>query len=310
LSRAEKVSIRPTAAGWICLFLLVWIPVAGTLTGNNFLFIIFGMMIGLLVVSHALARRNIASVRFSRKCPEEIFAGTRFSIQYVVRCEAANRGSAALVLKEAPPLGVTPEGIALPHAPRDGTAWYRGEATIESRGDCSIGPAVLSSSFPFGLARYVRRSGPAQNVLVFPRIGPVDARMARWGRGQGKRSERADTHGIVPHHLREYVPGDPYKQIDWKKSARTGELITRVLSDEGGGEATVRLPHRATEEDISHAASLVVHYGRMGVPVSFQGPGLFVQAGVGPEFTRQLLTILARWELPGKDQPLSAGHRG
>ena len=297
LRSTEKVSVRLTAAGWLTLFLLVWVPVAVTMTCNNFLFIIFGMVAWLVIVSHGLARRNIRSVRFTRKFPDEIFAGTRFSVRYQVGSGGRlKRGPACLVLNDAPPLDLVRGGVAVPYAPSSGNAPYRGEAKIESRGDCTIGPALLSSTFPFGLAHYVRRTGPTQTVLVFPRIRPVDPMTYRGGRGLGRSSERQDAYGTVPHHFREYVAGDPYKHIDWKKSARTGQLITRVISEEAAGEVTVRLPDRASEDAISEAASLVAHYGTVGVPVSLKGPGLFVEAGVGPAFTRKLLTILARWE--------------
>jgi hypothetical protein len=79
------------------------------------------------------------------------------------------------------------------------------------------------------------------------------------------------------------------------------------MADEGGGEVVIRMPEKVGERAISRAASLVVHFGRAGIPVSFQGPGISVKAGKGPEFTRKLLTILARWE-GSTEQMTGLGH--
>ena len=48
----------------------------------------------------------------------------------------------------------------------------------------------------------------------------------------GPSTERRQGGGHELHHLREYQPGDPRRAIDWKASAKTGGLITRVFSEE------------------------------------------------------------------------------
>jgi uncharacterized protein (DUF58 family) len=122
--------------------------------------------------------------------------------------------------------------------------------------------------------------------------------------------ERADVTGTVPYHFREYSSGDPYKHIDWKKTSRTGALITRVFSEEGSRAMVVQLPRAASEQAISKAASLVVHCGNVGIPVSLRGPGIMVEAGVGGEFIRRLLTILAKWDQPDEQMPASSHRAG
>ena len=117
-----------------------------------------------------------------------------------------------------------------------------------------------------------------------------------WVGGSGKGLERPDPFGTIPYQFREYVPGDPYKHIEWKKTASTGGLITKVLSDEGAREITIRMPREASERTISRAASLVVHFARSGRPICLQGPGILLGPGRGKEFAVKLLTTLARWE--------------
>ncbi|MBI5568647.1 MAG: DUF58 domain-containing protein [Desulfomonile tiedjei] len=287
--------MRPTPYGWFLLFLLIWIPLAAVVTVNNFLFIIFTMMIGLAVVSRSWAKKNLNAVNVRRRLPHEIFAETPFSIQYFVKSDRKPYGSFSLSIREGGPLKGADSGVAANYVPAEGSAEVAGSFTIEARGDAVIEPGVLSSEFPFGLATYSRKCGPTQPVLVFPRIQPVEHEIPTWLGGIGTGLERPDPFGVVPYLFRDYVPGDRYKQIDWKKTARTGVLVSRVLSDEGAREITIRLPVGASENAVSRAASLVVHFVRSGRPVALEGPGFRTEPGCSHEHARKLLTVLARW---------------
>ncbi len=278
------------------IFLAVWLPLCGAVTINNFLFMIFGMTVGLGLISHRLARRNINSVNISRKFPNEIFAGMRFTVRYDAETSLKRGGSYTLRLSENPPLEGSEEAVDFFHVRPDEESLAYGSYIIERRGKHRVRAGVLSSSFPFGLAAYLRSCGGDQNVVVFPKIEPIDTDVAMYARGGGTSVERIGPFGTVPYKFREYVAGDPRRHIDWKKSARTGELISRDLSEEVSGEILIRLPSDASEEAISRAASLVVHFGKRGIPVSLEAPGISVEAGTGPQFVRKLLTILALWD--------------
>jgi uncharacterized protein (DUF58 family) len=278
------------------IFLAVWLPLCGAVTINNFLIMIFGMTVGLGFISHRLARRNIDSVAVSRKLPSEIFAGTRFTVLYEAETSLKRGGAYTLRLSENPPMEGSEGGVECFHVRPGEKSTGFGSCTIERRGEHRIGAGILRSAFPFGLATYERSLWADQRVLVFPRIEPITADAAMCAQGSGTNVERTGLFGTVPYRLRDYVSGDPRRHIDWKKSARTGELISRDLSEEVSGEILIRLPSDATEEAISRAASLVVHFGKRGIPVSLEAPGISVEPGTGPRFVRKLLTILALWD--------------
>lgn len=292
----DRLRIRPTRFGWILIFLLFWIPLTAIGTANNFLLIVFAMMVGLALVSHRLARQNVRSVQLSRHFPEEIFAGTVFTVRYLVKSDMRPWGSATLKFLEAAPLQGSTEAVALSSIPPGEAVSVNGFFSVSSRGDHVIFHGRLISAFPFGLASYSRSCGPTGSVLVFPRILSVEEDVPPWVGGSGKGLERPDPFGTIPYQFREYVSGDPYKHIEWKKTASTGGLITKVLSDEGAREITIRMPREASEASISRAASLVVHFARSSRPLCLQGPGLRLGPGRGKAFAVKLLTTLARWE--------------
>jgi uncharacterized protein (DUF58 family) len=292
----NSLRIRPTRSGWILIFLLLWIPLTAIGTANNFLLIIFAMMVGLALVSHMLARKNVKTVQLSRRFPDEIFAGNVFTVRYLVKTDRRPWGAVTLNFVEAPPLQGATEGVTFSHIPPGDAVSVNGSFSVPSRGDKRIFPGLLTSAFPFGLASYSRSCGPAESMLVFPQINSVEEDVPPWVDGSGKGLERPDPFGTIPYQFREYVPGDPYKHIEWKKTASTGGLITKVLSEEGAREITIRMPRDASERTISRAASLVVHFARSARPICLHGPGILLGPGRGKEFAVKLLTTLARWE--------------
>ncbi len=298
-----KAGIRLTNHGLVLAFLMVWIPISAFVTGNNFLFILLGLMLGLIVVSHYLAGKNLKAAEISRVFPEEVFADTPFTIRYNLTSRLRPWGSFALSVQELPPIQGDPDGAAVTQVTPGETTQHAAVCSIRPRGDRQVGPFLVSSSFPFGLASYSKMRGPDESVLVFPKIEPVEAYPPFSATGSGSGVERVDLLGTIPHHHRDYVAGDPYKLIDWKKSASSGQLVTRVLSEESARRIVIRLPRNASESAISRAASLVVKFGHSGIPLCLLGPGIMTEAGTGSAFIRKLLTILARWDNPEQEEP-------
>lgn len=302
-----RLRIRPTAYGWMLLFLMLWIPLTALFTANNFLLIIFIMMVGFAAVSHALAARNLRAVSLSRHLPPEIYAQTPFTAVYRVQTSQKTWGAITLRICEEPPLEREGQGKALSRIPPDEDVVAADTLTVATRGDKHIRPGLLTSSFPFGLAAYSRPCCEAESILVYPKIEQLHEVVPVHLGALGTGLEKMDPFGTVPYLLRNYVPGDPYKHIDWKKTAQTGSLITRALSEDGARDVTIRLPHDASERAISRAASLIVHFAEKGIPVSLQGPGLVIGPATGKEHARQLLSVLARW--PNDVRAGSAWHQ-
>lgn len=110
-----------------------------------------------------------------------------------------------------------------------GSAEHLVEARPGRRGRRTVGPARLSVTDPLGLAERVLEA-PAVEVLVLPRVEPVEARGAG-GSSRGASARRRGTAGpeLELDRLSAYRPGTPAARIHWPTVARSGALVERRL---------------------------------------------------------------------------------
>lgn len=90
-------------------------------------------------------------------------------------------------------------------------------------------PAVRSTG-PVGLAAWYRTDGDAQEVLVYPDL-PAARRLAlavRQGRfrGEGRLTRGPLGLGIEFEAVRDYLPDDDLRQVNWRATARVGRPMS------------------------------------------------------------------------------------
>jgi uncharacterized protein (DUF58 family) len=92
---------------------------------------------------------------------------------------------------------------------------------------------VISSSFPFGVVRRVVEIEQPGTMLVYPHLFRMNRRtLYRLSQADPSGRKHIDRSGGTEEFfgLRDYRAGDSLKMIDWKRTARTGDLVTRELT--------------------------------------------------------------------------------
>ncbi len=177
------------------------------------------------------------ALALTRLVDEKLSLGTANS----VTVEARNRSAMTLRLRvrDIPPpvfdLDSPVERVlTLPPDPRPVSFTY--QVTPPAKGDFTFGDLYFQYPGRLGL---VRRQGvipAAQTVKVYPNLVETAKYelLARRGRLMqlGIRTAKVRGGGSEFESLREYVPGDEYKKIDWSATARRGKLISRQYEAE------------------------------------------------------------------------------
>lgn len=170
------------------------------------------------------------------------------------------------------------------------------------RGRMPVGPLTLSRTDPFGLARNSLTVGDTVTLWVHPRSYPALARTGGFPRHHHEGRSNEHLRGSLDlRELREYQPGDEVRDIHWKATARTGQLMVKESADPDQPRLTVVLDTRASsmpesgfEEAADIAASLLRsaalagHHARL-----LTSCGTDLATAGGPLAARQLLDQLS-----------------
>jgi hypothetical protein len=131
---------------------------------------------------------------------------------------------------------------------------YRKEINVEFKtpfsGEYEIRSLKASFLGPLGLFVGTTKVPlpEALKYTVFPRTLQIALGSAKiLGRGGigGETPVGSPGIGTEFYEMREYQPGDDYRQINWKASARTGNLITNEMEKEVGGSCYLVLEAKA-----------------------------------------------------------------
>lgn len=204
---------------------------------------VFGSVTALLAVDAALAAAlaadlalaaSIRGLRVSRTGDATIHLGNTGSISLVV----ANQGRRRLrgVVRDGwqPSAGASP-GRARVSVPAGGRARLTTALTPQRRGDIAAGLVTIRSAGPLGLAGRQRSVPAPLTVRVLPAFlsrKHLPEKLARLRELDGLHRSMLRGQGTEFDSLRAYVLGDDVRSIDWRSSARRGDVLVRTWRPE------------------------------------------------------------------------------
>jgi uncharacterized protein (DUF58 family) len=140
----------------------------------------------------------------------------------------------------------------------------------------------LATRFPFSFLMKTRRINLAREVIVLPIVESADQFLEVLPMVTGEFEAFVSGRGNDLYLIRDYMPDDSARHVDWKATARTGALKVREFSREDERKLRIVfdnpapgvLPPEVYERGVRLAASLGWHFHHEDVEVSFVAPGL------------------------------------
>ena len=156
------------------------------------------------------------------------------------------------------------------------------EITFPARGRYCEKNFGLATRFPFSFLMKTRRINLAREIVVYPVVEPTDQFLEVLPMVTGEFETFVSGRGNDLYLIREYMPDDSARHVDWKATARTGALKVREFSREDERKLRIVFDNPAPgvlqpavyEQAVRLAASLGWHFHHEDVEVSFVAPGL------------------------------------
>lgn len=195
-------------------------------------------LIAIAALADALRIPGSKYVKLQRAFPQTVGAGDTRDAHYAIESSWPTLVSVAIVQQMPPSLtaAITQNGpwIVDPSLPLQVPVTITGR----TRGTFPLGPAALTITGPWRLIRRSVIYYLDDTISIVPSI--VGAGRYRLLAAQhrlrtaGQRVIRRRGAGTSFANLREYVPGDDPRHIDWKATARRNRLISREFTVEQG----------------------------------------------------------------------------
>jgi len=119
------------------------------------------------------------------------------------------------------------------------------------RGISTLGPLMLRTTDPFGLAQREQAFGDTRTITVIPQTVALDPLPTKVGAAGGTAQTRSTRIGQGADNLipRPYAAGDSRRRIHWRATAHRGSLMVRQEEEEASPDAMVVLDRAADRWD-------------------------------------------------------------
>ncbi|MFZ9886674.1 MAG: DUF58 domain-containing protein [Myxococcota bacterium] len=313
LLRRPPRQLRFTREGKVLVGIALAVGGAAINTGHNLLYFGWGLILAAIVISGVLSELSLQALRVVPRRPEELRAGALSPLPLVVtnprrrlpslgleldlRLERRSTAADELIVKAPYLLRLDPGA----------EAELLATSRPRRRGVYLVTEARARTTYPFGFFEKTRPivfDSPVE-VEVFPaRIelpGVTRSLLSRLGDvPAGQRGPGDDFYSLRP-----FAHGDDPRAVHWRRSARTGRLVTKETEVQGAREVVLELPFPSvlppaargaglTEHVLACVGSLLEDLLSAGVAVGLRTAGVDLPPATGPRQRACVLSALAR----------------
>lgn len=242
------------------IFIAVLLALSGLVAIFFWLGLILNIALLLLLLMDWINTPSPSRISARRQCEEKLSLGARNVVQLHFR----NRSNFALIMdvRDEPPhlFDVSDEIISL-ILPADSDAQTSYGVTPKRRGNYEFGDVNIRYLSRFKLFKRQAKIDQNMQVKVYPNLLELKKYVILARRGRfaetGLRHSKLYGEGTEFESLREYLPDDDYRRINWKASARIGRPISEEYEHERSQNITIMLDcGRMMTADIKNMSKL------------------------------------------------------
>jgi uncharacterized protein (DUF58 family) len=294
--------IYPTAGFAGLLFVLGAMWYAASSQNNTAVYLLFFASTAVFLVSIPHTLINLAGVTVTLESVQPAFVGQEVSLPLEIMNDSrATRHGIELVLS-----GSGGEHQRIDYIPARKAARVTLRFPARQRGEHNLGTLCLTSAYPLGFLRFLRKFAPSQTYIVYPKPTgdmrlPSSFVRRRDGRPLTEPGEGDDFAG-----LREYVHGESQRHIDWRAVARGQPLMTKQFAAEAEGVVYFdfsALHFANVEERLSQLALWIIEAERARRPYGLRLPGNGIPSAIGQPHFHQCLRALSLFQLGTLSEP-------
>jgi uncharacterized protein (DUF58 family) len=167
--------------------------------------------------------------------------------------------------------------VHFPYLPPRATLTADLELCFDRRGRYCESSFGLATGFPFAFLTKRRKVALQREILVYPPVEPPNELFDILPRIRGEWESFVRGRGSDLYRIREYMPEDSARHVDWKATAKSGSLKVREFNREDERKLCIifdnppagLISDEAYERAVTLAASLGWHYSSQEAEVSF-----------------------------------------
>ena len=282
----RRVYVLPSRFGLFYVMLIATMGVGALNYNNNPALLLCLLLAGAGLASLVAAHLQLSGLRADTLAAEPVPAGMLMPLRIAFSADDARPRTGIIITSH----GAT---ATLTVSPQSGGIADLGIPT-DKRGWLEPGRIDIATTRPLGLARAWAILRPNEPWLVYPALEPNGPALPDTAQDGDQR--RPHFAGDDLHLLRNYQPGDPWRSIAWKASARRDQLMARTWEQPHGDDVTLDwlmldLPHEERIRRLAHWVDLAEREGRhWQLRLPMQPP---IGPGNGPAHRHECLRALA-----------------
>jgi uncharacterized protein (DUF58 family) len=294
--KAKLPLIYPTAGFAGLLFVLGAMWYAASSQNNTAVYLLFFALTAVFLVSIPHTLVNLAGVSVTLESVRPAFVGQEVSLPLEIMNDSrATRHGIELALS-----GSNGEHQRIDNIPAHKAARVTLRFPARQRGEHNVGTLCLTSAYPLGFIRFLKKFAPSQTYIVYPEPAGDGRLPSSFVHRRDRRPLTELGEGDDFAGLREYVHGESQRHIDWRAVARGQPLMTKQFAAEAEGVVYfdfAALHFANVEERLSQLALWVIEAERARRPYGLRLPGTEIPPAIGQPHFHQCLRALSLFEV-------------